>query len=80
MRNRRGSSALTSGVADVKSHAPVRRDSRFRIGSMTKPFVATVVLCGSPGHFDEQGEENRAFAVRNAGDSNRSPTRNPQTL
>ncbi|MFI0451454.1 serine hydrolase domain-containing protein [Actinomadura sp. 6N118] len=44
MRNRRGSSVLTSGVADVKSRAPVHRDSKFRIGSMTKPFVATVVL------------------------------------
>jgi D-alanyl-D-alanine carboxypeptidase len=44
VRNRRGSSVLTSGVADVKSHAPVDHDSRFRIGSMTKPFVATVVL------------------------------------
>ncbi|GAA3365771.1 hypothetical protein GCM10017744_069830 [Streptomyces antimycoticus] len=45
VRNRHGgSSVLTSGVADVKSHAPVRRDSRFRIGSVTKPFVATVVL------------------------------------
>jgi D-alanyl-D-alanine carboxypeptidase len=44
VRNRRGSTVLTSGVADVKSHAPVHRDSRFRIGSMTKPFVATVVL------------------------------------
>ncbi|GAA1717487.1 serine hydrolase domain-containing protein [Streptomyces yatensis] len=45
VRNRRGAGwVLTSGVADVKSHAPVRRDSRFRIGSMTKPFVATVVL------------------------------------
>ncbi|MGW5446403.1 serine hydrolase domain-containing protein [Streptomyces asiaticus] len=43
-RNRRGSAVLTSGVANVKSHAPMRRDSRFRIGSMTKPFVATVVL------------------------------------
>ncbi|MFI6689836.1 serine hydrolase domain-containing protein [Streptomyces sp. NPDC050485] len=39
-----GGAVLTSGVADVKSHAPMRRDSRFRIGSMTKPFVATVVL------------------------------------
>ncbi|MCQ4210882.1 serine hydrolase domain-containing protein [Streptomyces longispororuber] len=39
-----GSTVLTSGVADVKSQAPVARDSRFRIGSMTKPFVATVVL------------------------------------
>ncbi|MFC4463500.1 serine hydrolase domain-containing protein [Streptomyces xiangluensis] len=44
VRDRRGSTVLTSGVADVKSHAPVRRDSRFRIGSMTKTFVATVML------------------------------------
>ncbi|MFI6937541.1 serine hydrolase domain-containing protein [Streptomyces sp. NPDC050287] len=43
-RDRRGSAVLTSGVADVDSQAPVRGDSRFRIGSMTKPFVATVVL------------------------------------
>ncbi|MFB7713989.1 serine hydrolase domain-containing protein [Streptomyces sp. NPDC056105] len=43
-RDRRGSSVLTSRVADVDSQAPVRGDSRFRIGSMTKPFVATVVL------------------------------------
>jgi D-alanyl-D-alanine carboxypeptidase len=40
----RGRTVLTSGVADVESRVPVRRDSRFRIGSMTKPFVATVVL------------------------------------
>ncbi|NGO48894.1 serine hydrolase domain-containing protein [Streptomyces ureilyticus] len=44
VRDRRGSTVLTSGVADVKTHAPVRRDSRFRIGSMTKTFVATVML------------------------------------
>ncbi|MGW7753654.1 serine hydrolase domain-containing protein [Streptomyces violaceusniger] len=45
VRNRHGgSSVLTSGVADVKSHAPIHRDSRFRIGSVTKSFVATVVL------------------------------------
>lgn len=43
-RDRHGSVVLTSGVADVDSQAPVRGDSRFRIGSMTKPFVATVVL------------------------------------
>ncbi|MEV7405562.1 serine hydrolase domain-containing protein [Streptomyces sp. NPDC091267] len=41
---RHGSSSLTSGVADVPAQTPVRGDSRFRIGSMTKPFVATVVL------------------------------------
>ncbi|GHI40670.1 serine hydrolase domain-containing protein [Streptomyces violascens] len=41
---RSGDAVLTSGVADVGSHASMRGDSRFRIGSMTKPFVATVVL------------------------------------
>ncbi|MCL8009669.1 serine hydrolase [Streptomyces sp. AS02] len=44
VRDRTGGVVLTSGVADVRSGAPVRRDSRFRIGSMTKPFVATVML------------------------------------
>ncbi|MEU5876065.1 serine hydrolase domain-containing protein [Spirillospora sp. NPDC047279] len=45
MRNRRGNSTvLTDGVADVESREPVRGDSRFRIGSMTKTFVATVML------------------------------------
>ncbi|MEU3370335.1 serine hydrolase domain-containing protein [Streptomyces sp. NPDC006711] len=44
LRGRAGGAVLTSGVADVKSHAPMRADNRFRIGSMTKPFVATVVL------------------------------------
>ncbi|RYZ43331.1 MAG: class A beta-lactamase-related serine hydrolase [Myxococcaceae bacterium] len=34
----------TSGVADVRTGAPVRADARFRIGSMTKTFTATVVL------------------------------------
>lgn len=35
---------LTSGVADLATGAPMAADSRFRIGSMTKMFVATVVL------------------------------------
>lgn len=35
---------LTSGMADVATGAPMAADSRFRIGSMTKMFVATVVL------------------------------------
>lgn len=34
----------TSGVADIQTGAPVRADARFRIGSMTKTFTATVVL------------------------------------
>jgi D-alanyl-D-alanine carboxypeptidase len=44
MRNRTGRTVLTSGVADVRTNAPVHRDSRFRIGSMTKMFLATVML------------------------------------
>ncbi|MEU5993131.1 serine hydrolase domain-containing protein [Spirillospora sp. NPDC047418] len=34
----------TAGVADVRTGAPVSPRSRFRIGSLTKPFTATVVL------------------------------------
>jgi D-alanyl-D-alanine carboxypeptidase len=34
----------TSGVADTTSNEPVDPEGRFRIGSDTKPFVATVVL------------------------------------
>ncbi|MBB5913247.1 D-alanyl-D-alanine carboxypeptidase [Nocardia transvalensis] len=41
---RRGRTVLTSGVADIRTRAPMAGDSRFRIGSMTKTFVATVVL------------------------------------
>lgn len=39
-----GRTALTSGVADIATGAPPAGDSRFRIGSMTKMFAATVVL------------------------------------
>ncbi|WP_338870113.1 serine hydrolase domain-containing protein [Myxococcus stipitatus] len=34
----------SSGVADVHSGAPVPKNARFRIGSITKTFTATVVL------------------------------------
>ncbi|WP_329248539.1 beta-lactamase family protein [Actinoallomurus sp. NBC_01490] len=44
VRDRRGVTVLTSGVADLRTNAPVPADSSFRIGSMTKPYVATVVL------------------------------------
>ncbi|WP_204328115.1 serine hydrolase domain-containing protein [Streptomyces aureoverticillatus] len=44
VRDRRGSTVLTSGLANVKSQAPVHPDSRFRIGSLTKMFTATAVL------------------------------------
>lgn len=35
---------VTSGVADVRTRRPVRPGDRFRIGSSTKSFTATVVL------------------------------------
>ena len=35
---------LTSGYANLKTKRPMRADDRFRVGSATKPFVATVVL------------------------------------
>lgn len=44
VRDARGRTVLTSGVANIETHAPIADDSRFRIGSMTKMFVATVVL------------------------------------
>lgn len=44
VRDGRGGTMLTSGVADVTSGAPMRGDVAFRIGSMTKMFVATTVL------------------------------------
>ncbi|MEU5128354.1 beta-lactamase family protein [Streptomyces mobaraensis NBRC 13819 = DSM 40847] len=34
----------TSGVADLRTKRPVRQEDTFRIGSITKVFVATVVL------------------------------------
>ncbi|MEU3462764.1 serine hydrolase domain-containing protein [Streptomyces sp. NPDC006733] len=34
----------TAGTADLTSGRPFRPDDRFRIGSITKPFVATVLL------------------------------------
>lgn len=33
-----------SGIADIETNAPARADGRFRIGSLTKVFTATVVL------------------------------------
>ncbi|MFD8957488.1 serine hydrolase domain-containing protein [Streptomyces anulatus] len=44
MRDRRGSTVLTDGVADVERRTPLDPDSRFRIGSMTKTFTATAML------------------------------------
>ncbi|MFE3189426.1 serine hydrolase domain-containing protein [Nocardia sp. NPDC059240] len=40
----RGRTVLSSGVANLETRAAMAEDSRFRIGSMSKMFVATVVL------------------------------------
>ena len=78
-RNGPGRRALTSGVADVTNGSPVRPGSRFRIGSMTKTFTATVVLqlVGErrvaldapverylPGVVGGHGNDGRAITVR----------------
>ncbi|WP_433465981.1 serine hydrolase domain-containing protein [Spirillospora sp. CA-128828] len=42
--DRHGRQVATGGVADIRTGAPVDPRSRFRIGSLTKPFTATVVL------------------------------------
>jgi D-alanyl-D-alanine carboxypeptidase len=41
---------VVSGVADTESGRPLRAEDRLRIGSLTKPYVATVVL-----QLDEEG-------------------------
>ncbi|GAA2386137.1 serine hydrolase domain-containing protein [Streptomyces glaucosporus] len=44
VRDRRGTWTGSSGVADVETERPRLRPDRFRIGSITKTFVATVLL------------------------------------
>ncbi|HEV7615062.1 MAG TPA: serine hydrolase domain-containing protein [Solirubrobacterales bacterium] len=41
---------VSSGVADIESKRPIEADDRFRIGSLTKSYVAAVVL-----QLDEEG-------------------------
>ncbi|GIF47373.1 D-alanyl-D-alanine carboxypeptidase [Asanoa ferruginea] len=80
VRDRTGVSKLTSGVADLHTGAPMTDDVNFRIGSMTKPFVATVVLqlVGEhrialdaplerylPGLVRGNGNDGRRITVRN---------------
>jgi D-alanyl-D-alanine carboxypeptidase len=44
VRDRHGRTVITSGVGDLRTGAPVPPHSRFRVGSVTKTFVAAVVL------------------------------------
>jgi D-alanyl-D-alanine carboxypeptidase len=72
--------AIAEGVGDLRSGAPMPRGGRFRIGSMTKPFVATVVLqlVGEgkveldapverylPGLVRGNGNDGREISIRN---------------
>jgi D-alanyl-D-alanine carboxypeptidase len=79
VRDAHGRAVLTSGAANVATGAPMAAGSRFRIGSMTKMFVATVVLqlaaehrvaLGAPverylpGVIRGHGNDGRAITVR----------------
>ncbi|GAA4236456.1 serine hydrolase domain-containing protein [Actinomadura meridiana] len=44
VQDRHGRTLIRSGVGDLRTGAPVPPDGHWRIGSITKPFVATVVL------------------------------------
>lgn len=44
VRDRNSTTRLVTGYADLKTKTPVRATHRFRVGSATKTFVATVVL------------------------------------
>ena len=35
---------MTAGLADTRTRTPMRADDRFRVGSLTKSFIATIVL------------------------------------
>ncbi|MEU6080797.1 serine hydrolase domain-containing protein [Streptomyces sp. NPDC047108] len=75
----RGSWSGSSGVADLKTDRPRRAEDRFRIGSITKTFIATVVLqlekekklglddtvdSWLPGVVEGHGHDGRAVTVR----------------
>ncbi|MEU8953278.1 serine hydrolase domain-containing protein [Streptomyces sp. NPDC048518] len=59
VRDRSGRAVLTSGVADVQRHTPLRADSRFRIGSMTKPLGEGRVVLDAPVERHLPGAEVR---------------------
>src|SRR4051812_11008162 len=44
VRTERGVTRAASGVADLSSGRPMRPGLHYRVASVTKPFVATVVL------------------------------------
>jgi D-alanyl-D-alanine carboxypeptidase len=44
VRDGSGAFAARAGVANVNTGAPIKKDSYIRIGSATKPFIATVIL------------------------------------
>jgi D-alanyl-D-alanine carboxypeptidase len=77
VRDRRGDRTLTSGVANLETGAPMRGNARFRIGSMTKPYVATVVLQLVGEHrvaLDAPVERYLPGLIRGAGNDGRRVT------
>ncbi|MGH3244109.1 MAG: serine hydrolase domain-containing protein [Spirillospora sp.] len=44
VQDRRGRTVIRSGTGDLRTGAPIPKDAYWRVGSITKPFVATVVL------------------------------------
>jgi D-alanyl-D-alanine carboxypeptidase len=61
----------TSGVADLKSKAPMTADGRIRAGSITKSFVATVILqLEAEGKVDLDAPVDRYLPGLISGDGN----------
>ncbi|MEV7653358.1 serine hydrolase domain-containing protein [Streptomyces anulatus] len=76
-RDRRGSTVLTDGVADVERRTPLDPDSRFRIGSMTKTFTAAALLRlveEERVHLDARVERYLPGVVRGHGNDGRRIT------
>jgi D-alanyl-D-alanine carboxypeptidase len=44
LQTTQGTVSASAGVADLRTHAPMRTDDRFEIASVTKTFVATLML------------------------------------
>ncbi|TDB86805.1 serine hydrolase domain-containing protein [Actinomadura sp. 7K534] len=75
--DRDGRLVATGGVADIRTGAPVHPRSRFRIGSATKPFTATVVLqLAGEGRIELDAPVERYLpgVVRGAGNDGREIT------
>jgi len=79
VRNARGTWSATAGVGDLRTHRPRSTADRYRVGSITKTFVSTVMLQLEaegrlslddtvekwlPGVVDGHGNDGRRITVR----------------